>query len=1599
MDQKSDKKPVNVNSETEEAENEMKKKTSKTVKSIAAVGFAVGGISAVQNFEAYAAEEENALEPEDSNSDGSDSNGGGSGSDGASNDGGTGESNGGSNDSGNGESGDNSQNESGETNQSDSFSGEQEGTNSTGNSNNTSDGQVETNSTENSGNAGSQDDAVGGTNDTQGQPANDAVVKDASKDSTETGPAAESTEVTSTEANASTSDTTEETTGPVTTITTETTTKDSLNDDGTTTTTTTVTTTTEKSDGTVTSDTKTSTETKETTYEEVPDKDAFGPGYKTEYYKSEEGSDIADQKIEKDEYDKLISKIDETGKVKVADEEYYYIKDGKEVPCTAADYQIGDIISETIYYKPTPNGEEVITKDVYDKIVAKQDGKVEVGKKYYYFDKDNVKHETDEAHYKAGKIELYTIDYGDGRKEATDKETYEKAQQNGGTIDVEKETKYTYTDAEGKTVTTDEATYNANKNHKITIYYKEDSEGHKTAITEDEYKTEMADGNPTKVTKTEYYYEDDDHKKISVNSDKEVVVGHHYYKVTEKNEKIDITEAEYKAAVDGKISEASTYYYLDGDNKEQTEYIAEDGTKKTVTKEDFEKNDGVIVTKTDYYKIDANNNRIQIDKAEYTSAVDGKITVSETKYFYYDEKAKKNVYLDEKTDKEIIESGKYDTGEYKYYQNVDGKQTEITEGGKAKYDDAVVVNGERRIKDSIKYYYLVDQKEKHDLTEEEAKKYSENGKNVYYTYYKVVGDEHIPITEGEYKDAKDGKLKVGEEYYYLDADKNEHTATKDQYDGKDKVVLNTEYFYLEKDGKTHHTITKEQYDEAVKNGKGEIYDTGYYVEDNGKKIYVNADSMTKTLTPIEKDGKYYIKDAKGDEVEISKDIVTKTDHADGWFITAKTVGGETKSISMPSDEKIALSKDSDGYYFEKDGEKLYVDPKQVHTYTSYTSDLKLVNSDSTNDATAKDKAMDFLNATGAATNFLVYADQFNMGTHLDGNICVNELTGNKTKEGIYASGHETINELDKYSIILNEKNSVDLGDLANGAVVIGTGKVNLVGHLNETNGTKANFVNIESSGVEGNTVKDKVINYLLDNVDNADANRLREEIDINGNLDKMAAAGQSLIDYVASKGVKNGSAIDSLKAFNQIKNNEINQIKNNEMLMLNINASELVDSGDFIKTLDPFLRNNKDNTNSRVIINVITKNESKISIEEPLNGNDAYNAFSSSVLWNFGNYEGEIEFGKWHEDDNWKGYSAIAGEGTLIAPKAVVSLHGTYDGSIVARQLYQGDKQGNGGMEIHQSVIHHMPVIENETATASPLYKITSGAYVNVTNGPVEYTADKKDTFAEILKRDKKVDVGISSHVVESTYATITRDPIVYKISSEAQSTSYRVDKKDTTIQVHERKHSSEVHDELITKKPQKKETTETVYSTTATVNREVLYDKASVSRDTADVMQESITKEVRYEDKHAIPQMRKHLVTLAKKVFKPVLTESYDKKVEKIPETPDKPDTPDTPHDDHDTPDTPHDDHDTPDTPKELHDRPETPEVLGASRPKEQEVLGASRPKVLGVTRAAKTGDARNMARNGFAAAAGAIVLAVWGAIYALVGRKHRRYNLVKGY
>lgn len=1586
MDQKSGKKPVNVNSETEEAENEMKKKTSKTVKSIAAVGFAVGGISAVQNFEAYAADGENTLEPEDSSEPSESS----SGSDGASNDGGTSESNGGSNDSGDGESGDNSQNESGETNQSDSGSGEQEETNNTGNSSN-SDGQVETNSTENSGNAGSQDDTLDGTNDTQGQPANDGVVKDAPKDSTETGPAAESTEVTSTEANASISDRTGETSGPVTTITTETTTKDSLNDDGTTTTTTTVTTTTEKSDGTVTSDTQTSTETKETTYQEVSEKDAVGPGVQEKYYKSEEGSDTADQEIEKDEYDKLINTIDSNGKAKVADTEYYYMKDGQEVPCTAADYKAGDVISSTTYYKPTADGgKKEISKDEYDRIMSEENGKVEVERKYYYFDEKGERQETDEAHYQAGKVELdsYTITYKDGTTAPTDRKTYEEAQENDGKVEIPEDAEYTYTDGDGNTVKTDQATYDANKDHTVSVkvYYKKDADGNKTKISKEDYDTAMADGEKDELESETFYYVKDD-SEVPVTDDTIIQDGYRYYKKTESGEEVEINKTTYDEALKngGIIDEEPTYFYLDEKGNKQTTYVDENGQEHEVSAEDYNKNaDHKVVISTSYVEI-VNGEEVPISQELYLSK-NANDEITETKYYYYVGTEKK--YIDK--DK-IPANGKVSSGKYKYYKTSsdEGDPIEISEQDYQK----AVKNG-NKITESVTYYYM-DENGRHDLYKVDEKKQrtdlSDKAREIendkVYTYYKGVDGENVSITKEEYDSAINGQLKTGVEYYYTDADNQEHTATEADFK-KGTVEIGKEYYYFEDDNDptTKHTISEQDYLDIVNNHDGKKVETSYYVQNGNTKVYVSSDGSKTSLTPEKhEDGKYYITDINGNSVAMEESAMKTTESATSWYIDVTTEEGTKKRVSVEANTEISLTKDTDGryYYRDQNNQKLYVDTKHIKTYTSYDEDMTLVGNQ---DAALKKQAMDFLDSTAVATNFVAYGNSLYARCHIDGNICVNDLSADSSVEDLYAKGRQgNFEGLDNYSIVLNKDHIINFSVLDSGAVVIGTNinadPVNRHdGRIVDVNDSSHNNEDEKNISYNSTTTEGKIVEYLTSKVEDSKkqevAQRIREEMDIQGNLDKIAAAGQGLIDY-ARDHAENGSVVGTAKT--ALQNHP--DMADNEILVVNVDSTELNDQGGLYNTMEGFLTRNKSKLSSRLLINVLTHAEKDLIISTPLNGNENYSAYSFGVMWNFGEYNGTITYNQ-------------AAEGALFAPKATVNTF-VRDGSVIADTISQGK-----GQEMHQSLITHKELHEKTTATASPLYTKTIGKIVDILTETKEHIVHEGSIAREVKSRDKNVPVSSTPHNIlsETKYYDVSKTPDDYKV--EEEHNTYKVKEISTYRKYEIKKHSSTVGADPILS--HKRISTVGFEIEQRTVDKKSHY--ATVSRNTAKVEMESIKKDVTYEDHHAIPKMREHLVSLAKKFFKPVLNESHDVKVEKIPETPDtpdtppetpdKPDTPDTPHDDHDTPDTPHDDHDTPGTPKEFHDRPDTPEVLGANRekPKEQAVLGATRPKVLGVTRAAKTGDVMNMARNGFAAAVGAVVLAVWGGIKALFSRKHKK-------
>ena len=111
-----------------------------------------------------------------------------------------------------------------------------------------------------------------------------------------------------------------------------------------------------------------------------------------------------------------------------------------------------------------------------------------------------------------------------------------------------------------------------------------------------------------------------------------------------------------------------------------------------------------------------------------------------------------------------------------------------------------------------------------------------------------------------------------------------------------------------------------------------------------------------------------------------------------------------------------------------------------------------------------DATQEFLDSTEITENFVVYADEFSQNSHLDGNMCVNDLntntetthydwnqetesldiyTTNDTIEGIKNSGqgNEIVydndgDELDDYSIVI-DGNDDKVGHIDGGEILVG----------------------------------------------------------------------------------------------------------------------------------------------------------------------------------------------------------------------------------------------------------------------------------------------------------------------------------------------------------------------------------------------------------------------------------------------------------------------------------------------------------------------------------------------------------------------------------
>ena len=1722
MDQKSGKKPVNVHSETEEAENEMKKKTSKTVKSIAAVGFAVGGISAVQNFEAYAADGDSIELTADNTDSGSQ---------------GEGKADGDNHET----SGENNDNDSGKHDDVKDDSGDKSQDNH--DEDHSGDDQKHGDDTKDQGSKGNQQDgstheaAVTTSNPSDsnepveaGNGTNDGAVSVA-----ENGPTDNTSD------NADTSGSTQEVTGPVTTVTTETSSEDTFNDDGTTTTTTTVTTTTEKSDGTVTSDTKTSTETKETTYVPADENEPIGPGYIEKYYKSDEYSSTEEKKPAENEINKTDYETYEqtgaNGQFKTRTEEYYLADDGKtKVVIEDADKenirQDGKYVI-TKYYKSEydQNGkivEKKISKEEYEQI---KNENVVLKKEYFDKDGNSLKEEQfkswTEEHSEAAQDTSVTENTTDDTNPVKEKKTttYKEYTVSYFDEDGKEKTEKFGTEKDYKDFienndlrlkddgTTDQYFYVKTKDGTTKHYVdsqNQDQDAKKYTVT-----VKTSDGTEETLPFDNYAdyqkYMTDHQWKLDENSQKKV---RHYYEV-EKDGKITreyLSDDEEKEYADNKLNlgygayteytityhvhnsedpvtvtftdkdsdekkqEALSHYTQETDTHSAFYYFDKDGEKHVLTHEEYKKyqaeKEGNATDYHDAYQYSVTyteNDKVQTvlckNSDEYRSLLK-KYNITEdsgkTVHYYFEIDENGNIVKDkdgnpikheladqeastdntDSAEKKVLYTATYET---KVNGSTDGEPEVITytsyEAFKEDYDKHNVT------KTTI---YLDENRKELTLSSEDIEAY-ENGKlkNVVAdvkhtaTFWTWDGEKAVQKTIS-YKDSDeesvkteamrqiaDGRL-VDEKYddneakrYYFDENGTKITLQESDVKDAEGKFVKTVYII---DGKV---VNEDEYNTALHIEKGTDFSKIYFI-DNGKDqegnqllIRVNGDQVPVSVEKAD-DGtaKFFVTDADNQKQEITEvSLKTKlsekyntANHTTNYYISGKNTNNEEVKVYFDDNNKIEEDKTVEGYVLSKDGQRtasiytlksddgryylesadgtrIYVD--NVSTYTSDTISMLNVLDPTSNinskeaTSTVENAALHFLTESSITSNFDIYADDFKANEHIDGNICVNTIdTDNNNQQKvseIHASGRKDVNGLDKYSLILDPK-GVKFGTVNNAAKIFSGQNIsaeNLNGvdildedgnHVKDENGQDLKDPSVIYK-VDGNN-KDEVAANIVNKVNElhgiADAERVAKEIDISGNLKRIAAAGESLLE--ASK----NTASDWLETIKSILDvgdggNQTRTLNENDVLLLNVTEADLnkTDSKmeSFTYAFKKLISYIGIERNTRVIVNVSTDGKTKDDTiwvnnslidasnslkdkygkeDKSAEGSGNYNKTAGRIIWNFGDFEGKVSL------------NGGTAQGIYVVANGTLDLNdGALDGGIIAKNAIIRK-------EAHQSRVPKLPVTT-----------VTKGYIVPDTKNQEGISTDAKILTKHQVFDDETTYHSIYKKVTETTKSA-TRT--AWEGVSKALRSLYSDTKSEDT------KKGKDIKEETTTLNVST-ENRET-YTASAT------YDEVKLVSEYGVVRSEVTVKDIHHED---------YFITIDKKVFKPLLNKFHDVKVEKIPETPDTPDVPpenpetppenpDTPHDDHDTPDTPNDDHDTPDTPKELHDKPDTPEVLGASRPKEQEVLGASRPKVLGVTRAAKTGDVMNMAKNGFAAAVGALVLAVWGGIKALFSRKHRK-------
>lgn len=353
------------------------------------------------------------------------------------------------------------------------------------------------------------------------------------------------------------------------------------------------------------------------------------------------------------------------------------------------------------------------------------------------------------------------------------------------------------------------------------------------------------------------------------------------------------------------------------------------------------------------------------------------------------------------------------------------------------------------------------------------------------------------------------------------------------------------------------------------------------------------------------------------------------------------------------------------------------------TDTNNTNSVKYTDIDGQLAEEAKQNIDNLLEDIAKTDNFVIYADKYSTTTHIDGNIAVNEYRSDGL-ETIKATG-------DNYSYIgsATSENGLQIYKYENHGVVkpdedsvatlVVGDKDNITLHNNQNGEVKV----VDISGVDLSNLDDPDkkadVETALETAlkdSNIDAEKFLDEIQIDKNLNEIAEQGEAAKEAVDQiwADEKNNSKLSNEEASKKVATAAteiVNSMAEKEVkdaiivFDVDVNALNGNTDNDLPAIISRLIEANKE-IGATIVINMVIPEEGdlnkEINLYVPINSTD-YAAETAYVVWNFGNYSGQIN-------------TSQKFTGIVVAPNASIVANGVINGRVIADDV-------SHSMEIH----------------------------------------------------------------------------------------------------------------------------------------------------------------------------------------------------------------------------------------------------------------------------------------------------------------------------